>query len=89
MTIDFRADPDHAAGHGVLDAATGEDLSHLRIWYADDAAGIIRVYDADEHGLPFLRPGTYEPAWTEHRRAIRIVPGGVGPETWRTRPALL
>jgi GAF domain-containing protein len=73
MIIDFQADPRHAVWFHVLDAATGECLNDLCIWYADDVAGVFRYYEKD--GKSFvLDPATRQPRWIEVRRPIRIEP---------------
>jgi hypothetical protein len=74
MIIDFRTHRDHASRFDVLDAATGENLNRLGIFYADDVRGVFFVYRRGPSGRVLLA-GT-EPAWEEHRRRIRIVPKG-------------
>jgi hypothetical protein len=76
MVVDFKADPGHARGFDVLDAATGE---RLRVFYADEATGVCREYLRDGRGQVFTRPGPDgepEIAWREFVRGIRIVPRG-------------
>jgi hypothetical protein len=79
MILDIKANPRDARRYKILDAATGKDLGAvLPIWYADDEAGVIRVHDHDltPQGQFIFRtvPAGDEVAWTEYRRAIRIVP---------------
>jgi hypothetical protein len=73
MILDFRSgEKGHALRHDVLDARTGEK-PRLPIFYADDAAGIVRHYIKADDGS-YLRDEEGRPAWREVRMAIRIVP---------------
>jgi hypothetical protein len=74
MIIDYRNDEAHARNYDVIDAATGESLSGLKIFYADDAAGLIGCYRQDADGVLVVNhdAGEIEREW--HNRAIRIVP---------------
>ncbi len=74
MIIDHKNDHAHARLFHVCDAITGQWLAELgmRVWYADDERGIIRLYSANEQGNPYLH-GT-QLAWEERTMRIRIVP---------------
>jgi hypothetical protein len=52
LKIDYRSNPRLARLHDVLDAETGEDLSHLAIVRADDAAGTLTTLAFDDEGEP-------------------------------------
>jgi hypothetical protein len=79
----------------VLDANTGEDLSGLRITFADDRAGIIRchvLHPSSQPGNPIVYIGPdARVAVEEVRREIRIAvsPGVTDPERRRMLEALL
>lgn len=67
MILDFKAKGLTRAVAGmydILDATTGENLNHLRIFYADDERGIIRCHVVDGNGR--------ELETVEHQRPIRI-----------------
>lgn len=93
MILDCRIDGGHEAAraHRLLDAVTGEDLTTLLVFYADDEAGVIRRYLLRD-GEFYCEPGADELAWVEEHRAIRIVPRREETpreETWRDRAPLL
>jgi hypothetical protein len=71
MIIDIDADPARASLYRILDAETGKDLNHMRIFYADDEAGLYRHYLADESGFLLVDEGG-ELRWAEVRRPIRL-----------------
>jgi hypothetical protein len=74
MIIDFRSDANHAFRYNVLCARTGESLNHLPIWYADDEAGILRLYVHNDKG-DAIPDETGEGLLSEERRkVIKIVP---------------
>ncbi len=72
MIIDYKNKISDCFAWDVLDAETGENINHLRIFYADDEAGLIRRYLKDSNGKPYAVGD--EIAWTEEKRKIRIVP---------------
>lgn len=74
MIIDFQSDSKTARRYNVLCARTGECLNHWHIFYADDEAGVVRCYVADEAGGLYLNETRDEAVWEERRKAIRIVP---------------
>jgi hypothetical protein len=76
MVIDFKADAAHAFQFSVFDAETGRKLDgELSIFYADDQAGILKVYQRDGHSNTFvIDPETGRPAVEVLRRKINIVP---------------
>lgn len=73
MIIDFHAAGDRARLYNILDAETGENLNHMRIFYADDETGVIRRY-LTRDGTKYLiaEGGALIPAWEEVQRPIRI-----------------
>lgn len=75
MIIDFREDHIHAGLYAILDLDKGRwlDLHDVPIFYADDEAGIYRVYFRDANGN--FRPdptGPYGLAWEERRGRIKL-----------------
>jgi hypothetical protein len=55
MIIDWQNSPDEAARYSVFDMENGECLDRtLKIFYADDEAGILRCYSQDERGSLYL-----------------------------------
>lgn len=69
--IVYNADP-HAKVD-IVDLDTGQSLSRLPIFYADDETGVYRLYLEDEQGSYYDSPDTPgELAWEERRGNIRI-----------------
>ena len=63
MIIDYQTDAAHAELYDVVNAGTLEDLTKaMRIFYADDAAGIVRHYLRDTFGNPYwwTKDGHYQ-----------------------------
>jgi hypothetical protein len=99
MIVDFQSNPGHAALYDMVDAATGRLMADQPIWYADDEAGIYRVYLRDAAGLFYTDPSNpYEPVWEERRGTFRLIlkaESSVAPEappraeSWRDRQSLL
>lgn len=85
MVIDIPHHPEHARLYDCLDLDTGEPLD---VFYADDAAGVYRIFRRDGAGHFFLDPATGDIAMEERRGRIRIInaedsPRGRGPATQR------
>lgn len=73
MKIDYRNNPYMAARYEVIDTETGENLNHLRIYFADDEAGVIRRNLVNDKGAMYLdKRGKL--AEVEEKRAILIQP---------------
>jgi hypothetical protein len=53
MIIDYRKPGVNHKTHVATDAETGEDLSGLSYYFADDEAGILMVHPIDESGAKF------------------------------------
>lgn len=57
MILDWEADPAYASLYDIVDADTGESLpmgGYGSVFYADDDAGILRLYLKDEDGKFFM-----------------------------------
>jgi hypothetical protein len=101
MIVDFQADFDHARRYDIVDTATGRSMADQSIFYADDEAGIYRVYLRDARGVFRFDPfHPDEVAWEERRGTFRLVLKAQAPEpsdtrgpgraeTWRTQKPLL
>jgi hypothetical protein len=99
MIIDYQSNPGHAALYDMVDAATGRSMYDQPIFYADDEAGIYRVYLRDARGCFYFDP--FHPdrvAWEERRGTFRLVlkaEATVAPEasprveSWRDKPSFL
>jgi hypothetical protein len=99
MIVDFQSNPGHAALYDMIDTATGRSMYDQPIFYADDEAGVYRVYLRDARGCFYFDP--FHPdkvAWEERRGTFRLVlkaEAGAAPrtaeraESWRDRKSLL
>ncbi|MFL6141670.1 MAG: hypothetical protein ACJ72N_07345 [Labedaea sp.] len=75
MILDYHADYHRAMLYGVLDLDTGRWLDEgLPLFFADDEAGLYRVYREDESGNYYLDPDNPDEIAREERRGrIKIV----------------
>jgi hypothetical protein len=75
MIVDFQANFDHARRYDIVDAATGLSMADQPIFYADDEAGIYRVWLTDADGC-YYADDPYnldELTWEERRGNFRLV----------------
>jgi hypothetical protein len=69
MVIDIPKHPEHGALYDVIDLDTGKPLD---VFYADDEAGVYRVYLKSPRGHYYIGPGL-EVAWEEKRGRIKVI----------------
>jgi hypothetical protein len=89
MIIDYRTDPDHARRFSVVDQPTGKCLDHMHIFYANESDGLVRYYETNPDGQPYLKNGSIANGYFQGFIVIlpRITPEI--PPGWATRSTVI